>query len=207
LRACTRGFYAGFVRKRMTVLCGAVFVLSILNGWADMPTAQTNQELLKKEVKASLIFETSPKHPTCLRVYLHLVNLTDTTLDWSAYPSQGVMELIGPDGKPVATLPGTSGVSVLGRAVTFTLNGSSRMDLPISLDWQEDDPKGDYVLVTAGHIWSIPKDKVAQYSLRVRFPGVFPAPNDSPSERLRAQHPWNLFEIPPQKIVISPSTN
>lgn len=189
------------MRKRMAGICGALTAFALLHASAD---SETNQSFLAKSIKASLIFETSPKHPTHLLVYLHLVNLTEANLEWSADPSLGIMELIDPSGKPPAPPPGGWLLSAIGGPKPFTLYGGSRMELLISTDWGNDDPKGGYVLGTDGHIWFIPKDKLGFYTVRVRFPGIFPAPANA----LQAQHaqkPWNLFEIPPQKIVITPS--
>jgi hypothetical protein len=204
LRAYNQELYARFMRKRISGLCGALMVLSMSYG---LGIAQTNQEFLKNSIKARLIFETSPKDPMRLRVYLRLVEIGGGLTEWLADPGMGVeAELLDPDGKPAAPPPGTWELALASLPYVLTLPGNSRLDLLISQDWGNDDPAGAYVLAIADHIWFIPKDKVGLYTLRIRFPGVFPVPVKSSSGQ-SAKKPWILFEIPPQKIVISPSSD
>ena len=189
------------MRKRMAGICGVLVALSMLHALAD---SRTEQPFLENSIKASLIFETSPKHPTHLRVFLHLVEIAGGLTEWLADPGMGIdAELLDPAGKPAGPPPGTWTLTLISSPYVLTLPGGSRIDLLISQDWGADDLAGVYVLGLADHIWYIPKDKVGLYTLRIRFPGVFPVPMKSSPVR----KPWILFEIPPQKIVITPSSN
>ncbi|MCE0498899.1 MAG: hypothetical protein LV481_13240 [Methylacidiphilales bacterium] len=187
------------MRKRMAGLCWVLVALTMINASAD---ARTEQPYLKNAIKASLIFETSPKHPTHLQVYLHLVDVDNALNEWLADPGMGVeAELLDPSGKPAGWPPGGWNLALISSPYVLTLPGGSRLDLLISHDWGVDDPSGGYVLGINYHIWFIPKDKVGSYTLRIKFPGVFPVPvKTSPAPK-----PWILFDIPPQKIVISKS--
>jgi hypothetical protein len=182
--------------KRMAGLCGAVAILLIL---ARLGNGQTEQLALVNSIKATLIFEKSPKWPSTLRVYLRLVSLGDGMVTWSADPAMGIeAELLDPDGKPAAMPPEGMNLSILSSPYALTLPGNSRLDVLISQDWGGGirDPKGGYTLALANHVWFIPRDAAEHYTLHIRFPGVFGS---------RSKKPKLLFDILPQKIIISPS--
>jgi len=163
---------------------------------------QPEEKPVWNSIKASLICETSPDHPTHLQVYLRLIDYGGGTTRWLADPDSGVKaELLGPDRKAVAEAPGTRTLTLLSSPTELVLPGDSRLDLLISHDWMINDPAGGYVLSIGSHLWFIPQDKISSYELHVRFPGVFPVPvKDSPEE---LRKPRLLFEVPPRKIVIS----
>ena len=144
-------------------------------------------------LKASLVFHEEPDalekygYPHVLLVTVHLKNVGNHELRWSADPLDIKAELLDSKGHPVQQ--GPSFASITSSCEEYSLSSGASLDWLISNGGiSMGDGKDQYALMVGGEGWLIPMKTVETYSLHVRIPlfgiDIYPT-------KIKISHPHN----------------
>jgi hypothetical protein len=185
----------------MQQIKGLVLFILLCGGITMGCPAKAEPVVFSKVIKVSLIFEVPPDGSPYLRIYLRMVNGYDSDVTWGCNSVMGIeSELLDSAGKPVPQ--GPTAASITSNNVCYLIPYGSRLDWLISHGGMSgaDESGKSYILEVGGKLWSVPKNSVGSYSLRIRLTGV---PWMNSEEQYNSAREKRLLDLPPQKIVIS----